>query len=89
MNKCKCDVNANDYGNIIQTGLGQSLLTLSPSVVDYCSTLKIIDQSNEKVCCSIFSSKLDSHPKVFKTGDIVRLHRVKVRKVCPVILYYK
>ncbi|XP_067091102.1 protection of telomeres protein 1 isoform X2 [Osmerus mordax] len=46
---------------------------------DYCSSLKIIDQSNEKVACSIFSSKLDSHPKIFKTGDIIRLHRVKTQ----------
>lgn len=46
---------------------------------DYCSTLKIMDQSNEKVGCTIFSSKLENHPKIFKMGDIIRLHRVKTQ----------
>ncbi|XP_010862726.4 protection of telomeres protein 1 isoform X2 [Esox lucius] len=44
---------------------------------DYCSTLKITDQSNNKVGCTIFSDKLEEHPKIFKIGDIIRLHRVK------------
>ncbi|XP_060770761.1 protection of telomeres protein 1 isoform X1 [Neoarius graeffei] len=46
---------------------------------DYCSTLKITDQSNAKVCCTIFSEKLEDHPKIFRIGDIVRLHRVKTQ----------
>ncbi|CDQ76595.1 unnamed protein product [Oncorhynchus mykiss] len=45
---------------------------------DYCSTLKITDQSNQKVGCTIFCDKLEEHPKIFKMGDIIRLHRVKV-----------
>ena len=49
---------------------------LSP--IDYCSTLKITDQSNQKVGCTIFCDKLEEHPKIFKMGDIIRLHRVKV-----------
>ncbi|XP_034033238.1 protection of telomeres protein 1 [Thalassophryne amazonica] len=44
---------------------------------DFCSSLKIIDQSNQKVCCTIFRKKLEDHPKIFQIGDIVRLHRVK------------
>ncbi|KAM3870190.1 protection of telomeres protein 1 [Diretmus argenteus] len=44
---------------------------------DFCSTLKITDQSNQKVACTIFCEKLDDHPKIFQMGDIIRLHRVK------------
>ncbi|XP_056138096.1 protection of telomeres protein 1 isoform X2 [Lampris incognitus] len=46
---------------------------------DYCSTLKITDQSNQKVSCTIFCEKPEDHPRIFKTGDIVRLHRVKTK----------
>uniref|UniRef100_A0A3B1K7Q9 Protection of telomeres protein 1 n=1 Tax=Astyanax mexicanus TaxID=7994 RepID=A0A3B1K7Q9_ASTMX len=46
---------------------------------DYCSTLKITDQSNAKVGCTIFSEKLEDHPKIFRVGDIIRLHRVKAQ----------
>ncbi|KAL0968092.1 hypothetical protein UPYG_G00262280 [Umbra pygmaea] len=46
---------------------------------DYCSTLKITDQSNNKVGCTIFCDKLEEHPKIFKIGDIIRLHRVKTQ----------
>ncbi|KAM6972933.1 protection of telomeres protein 1 [Aplochiton taeniatus] len=46
---------------------------------DYCSTLKIIDQSKVKVLCTIFREKLEEHPKIFKMGDIIRLHRVKTQ----------
>ncbi|MFT7799652.1 protection of telomeres protein 1 [Arapaima gigas] len=48
---------------------------------DYCSTLKITDESNVKIGCSIFSEKLEEHPKVFKNGDIIRLHRVKATQL--------
>ncbi|XP_053347159.1 protection of telomeres protein 1 [Clarias gariepinus] len=46
---------------------------------DYCSTLKITDQSMAKVSCTIFSERLEDHPKIFRTGDIIRLHRVKAQ----------
>lgn len=46
---------------------------------DFCSSLKITDQSQEKIGCTIFCDKLEKHPKVFKIGDIVRMHRVKVQ----------
>ncbi|XP_037836716.1 protection of telomeres protein 1 isoform X4 [Kryptolebias marmoratus] len=45
---------------------------------DLCSTLKITDQSNENIGCTIFCEKLKDHPRIFQIGDIVRLHRVKV-----------
>ncbi|XP_012730403.2 protection of telomeres protein 1 isoform X2 [Fundulus heteroclitus] len=46
---------------------------------DYCSSLKITDQSNKKIGCTIFCEKLEEHPTIFQTGDIVRMHRVKVQ----------
>ncbi|KAI9547471.1 hypothetical protein NQZ68_017020 [Dissostichus eleginoides] len=46
---------------------------------DFCSSLKITDQSNEKISCSVFCEKLEDHPKIYQIGDIVRLHRVKVQ----------
>ncbi|XP_051548820.1 protection of telomeres protein 1-like isoform X3 [Myxocyprinus asiaticus] len=44
---------------------------------DYCSTLKITDQSDAKVGCTIFSKNLEDHPVIFRVGDIIRLHRFK------------
>uniref|UniRef100_A0A8C5F919 Protection of telomeres protein 1 n=1 Tax=Gadus morhua TaxID=8049 RepID=A0A8C5F919_GADMO len=46
---------------------------------DYCSSLKITDQSNQKVVCTIFCEKLEDHPKIFQLGDIIRMHRVKTQ----------
>ncbi|XP_075884934.1 protection of telomeres protein 1 isoform X2 [Nelusetta ayraudi] len=46
---------------------------------DYCSTLKITDQSNQIVWCSIFCKNPVDHPVIFQVGDIIRLHRVKVK----------
>ncbi|KAM6937649.1 protection of telomeres protein 1 [Xenentodon cancila] len=46
---------------------------------DFCSSLKITDQSKHKISCTIFSDDLENHPKVFQTGDVVRMHRVKVQ----------
>ncbi|KAJ4921597.1 hypothetical protein JOQ06_022399, partial [Pogonophryne albipinna] len=40
---------------------------------DFCSSLKITDQSNEKISCSIFCEKLEDHPKIYQIGDIVQL----------------
>ncbi|XP_055078315.1 protection of telomeres protein 1 isoform X2 [Periophthalmus magnuspinnatus] len=48
------------------------------SGTDYCSSLKITDQSNQRIGCNIFLSKLEEHPKIFQVGDIIRMHRVKV-----------
>lgn len=49
-------------------------------VSDYCSTLKLTDQSGAKVGCTIFCEKQEKHPKIFKIGDVIRLHRVKVEE---------
>ncbi|KAL6106229.1 pot1 [Pungitius sinensis] len=46
---------------------------------DFCSTLKITDQSEQKIACTVFRDKLEDHPQIFRVGDIVRLHRVKVK----------
>ncbi|XP_005747679.2 protection of telomeres protein 1 [Pundamilia nyererei] len=46
---------------------------------DFCSSLKITDHSNEKIGCTIFCEKLEDHPKIFRNGDIVRMHRVKAQ----------
>ncbi|PWA19917.1 hypothetical protein CCH79_00016550 [Gambusia affinis] len=44
---------------------------------DYCSSLKITDQTERKIGCTIFCENLEDHPRIFQTGDIVRMHRVK------------
>ncbi|XP_041852864.1 protection of telomeres protein 1 isoform X2 [Melanotaenia boesemani] len=44
---------------------------------DLCSSLKITDQSNRRVGCTIFHENLENHPKIFQMGDIIRMHRVK------------
>lgn len=31
-----------------------------------------------KLTCTLFSGNLDSLPKIYKVGDIVRFHRIKV-----------
>uniref|UniRef100_A0A671VFJ7 Protection of telomeres protein 1 n=1 Tax=Sparus aurata TaxID=8175 RepID=A0A671VFJ7_SPAAU len=46
---------------------------------DFCSTLKITDPSNRKIGCTVFCEKLDNHPKIFRIGDIIRMHRVKTQ----------
>ncbi|XP_042266718.1 protection of telomeres protein 1 isoform X1 [Thunnus maccoyii] len=46
---------------------------------DFCSSLKITDQSNQKIGCTIFCENLDDHPKIFQIGDIIRMHRVKTQ----------
>ncbi|XP_028441116.1 protection of telomeres protein 1 isoform X2 [Perca flavescens] len=45
---------------------------------DFCSSLKITDQSNQKIGCTIFC-QLEDHPKIFQIGDIIRFHRVKTQ----------
>uniref|UniRef100_A0A3Q3X9A5 Protection of telomeres protein 1 n=1 Tax=Mola mola TaxID=94237 RepID=A0A3Q3X9A5_MOLML len=43
---------------------------------DFCSSLKITDQSNQKIRCNVFCEKLEDHPKIFQIGDIIRMHRL-------------
>ncbi|XP_067420417.1 protection of telomeres protein 1 [Emydura macquarii macquarii] len=47
---------------------------------DYCSVVTIVDQSNVKLTCTLFNGNLDALPKVYKIGDIVRFHRIKIRE---------
>ncbi|KAM4901822.1 protection of telomeres protein 1 isoform 2-T6 [Sylvia borin] len=47
---------------------------------DYCSVVTLVDQSNVKLTCSLFSGNLDSLPKIYKVGEIVRFHRIKIRE---------
>ncbi|XP_065812924.1 protection of telomeres protein 1 isoform X2 [Labrus bergylta] len=44
---------------------------------DFCSILKITDQSKKEILCKVFCKKLEDHPNIFQIGDIVRLHGVK------------
>ncbi|KAM9854843.1 protection of telomeres protein 1 [Aulostomus maculatus] len=47
---------------------------------DFCSSLKITDQSNQKISCTVFCKELKNHPQIFQNGDIVRMHRVKAQR---------
>ncbi|XP_058661141.1 protection of telomeres protein 1 isoform X1 [Ammospiza nelsoni] len=47
---------------------------------DFCSIVTLVDQSNVKLTCSLFSGNLDFLPKIYKVGDIVRFHRIKIRE---------
>ncbi|XP_053742544.1 protection of telomeres protein 1 isoform X2 [Synchiropus splendidus] len=46
---------------------------------DICSSVNIIDQSNRKVCCTIFCAKITAHPQILRVGDIIRMHRLKAQ----------
>ncbi|XP_063998444.1 protection of telomeres protein 1 isoform X6 [Pogoniulus pusillus] len=45
---------------------------------DYCSVVTLVDPSNAKLTCTLFSGNVDCLPKIYKVGDIVRFHRIKV-----------
>ncbi|XP_040267838.1 protection of telomeres protein 1 [Bufo bufo] len=47
---------------------------------DFCSVITIVDQSNVKLKCTFFSGNQDGLPSIFKIGDIVRFHRIKIQK---------
>uniref|UniRef100_A0A4X2K3Q3 Protection of telomeres protein 1 n=1 Tax=Vombatus ursinus TaxID=29139 RepID=A0A4X2K3Q3_VOMUR len=47
---------------------------------DYCSVVSIMDQSNAKLTCMLFSVNLDTLPVIYKIGDIVRFHRLKIQQ---------
>ncbi|XP_061578168.1 protection of telomeres protein 1 [Cololabis saira] len=46
---------------------------------DFCSSLKITDQSKQRTICTIFCDNREKHPQIYQAGDIVRLHRVKAQ----------
>ncbi|XP_048356061.1 protection of telomeres protein 1 isoform X2 [Sphaerodactylus townsendi] len=47
---------------------------------DYCSVVTIVDQSDTKLVCTLFNANTDALPKIYKNGDIVRFHRLKVQE---------
>ncbi|XP_074049887.1 protection of telomeres protein 1 isoform X2 [Macrotis lagotis] len=47
---------------------------------DYCSVVILMDQSNAKLTCMLFSVNLDTLPVIYKIGDIVRFHRLKIQQ---------
>ncbi|XP_072123999.1 protection of telomeres protein 1 isoform X2 [Mobula birostris] len=47
---------------------------------DYCSTVTIVDHSEGKLHCVIFNGNPDLLPKIYKVGDVVRFHRVKIQE---------
>ncbi|XP_077194458.1 protection of telomeres protein 1 isoform X2 [Paroedura picta] len=47
---------------------------------DYCSVVTVVDQSDTKLVCTLFNANRDALPKIYKNGDIVRFHRIKVQE---------
>ncbi|XP_042323786.1 protection of telomeres protein 1 isoform X2 [Sceloporus undulatus] len=47
---------------------------------DYCSVVTLVDQSNTKLICTLFNTNKDALPQIYRNGDIVRFHRIKVRE---------
>lgn len=47
---------------------------------DFCSIITIVDQSNVKLKCLLFSGNQDALPRIHKLGDIVRFHRIKIQR---------
>ncbi|XP_064302286.1 protection of telomeres protein 1 isoform X2 [Phalacrocorax carbo] len=47
---------------------------------DYCSVVTLVDPSNVKLTCTLFNGNPDSLPKIYKVGDIVRFHRIKIKE---------
>ncbi|KAB0390168.1 hypothetical protein E2I00_000679, partial [Balaenoptera physalus] len=45
---------------------------------DYCSVVTIVDQTHVKLTCLFFSGNYEALPMIYKNGDIVRFHRLKV-----------
>uniref|UniRef100_A0A0P6JAP2 Protection of telomeres protein 1 n=2 Tax=Heterocephalus glaber TaxID=10181 RepID=A0A0P6JAP2_HETGA len=46
---------------------------------DYCSVVTIVDQTNVKLTCLLFSGNYEALPRIYKIGDIVRFHRLKIQ----------
>ncbi|KAM8972997.1 protection of telomeres protein 1 [Pelodytes ibericus] len=47
---------------------------------DFCSVVTLVDQSDVKLKCLFFNENRDALPKIYKVGDIVRFHRIKIQK---------
>uniref|UniRef100_A0A8C0W468 Protection of telomeres protein 1 n=1 Tax=Castor canadensis TaxID=51338 RepID=A0A8C0W468_CASCN len=46
---------------------------------DYCSVVTIVDQTNAKLTCLLFSGNYEALPIIYKIGDIIRFHRLKIQ----------
>uniref|UniRef100_A0A452THG6 Protection of telomeres protein 1 n=1 Tax=Ursus maritimus TaxID=29073 RepID=A0A452THG6_URSMA len=46
---------------------------------NYCSVVTIVDQTNVKLTCLLFSGNYEALPIIYKNGDIVRFHRLKIQ----------
>ncbi|KAM9651208.1 protection of telomeres protein 1 isoform 2-T2 [Trichechus inunguis] len=46
---------------------------------DYCSVVTIVDETNVKLTCMLFSGNYEALPIIYKNGDIVRFHRLKIQ----------
>nr|XP_010341741.1 protection of telomeres protein 1 isoform X2 [Saimiri boliviensis boliviensis] len=46
---------------------------------DYCTVVTIVDQTNVKLTCLLFSGNYEALPIIYKNGDIVRFHRLKIQ----------
>ncbi|XP_048196117.1 protection of telomeres protein 1 [Perognathus longimembris pacificus] len=47
---------------------------------DYCSVVTIVDQTSVKLTCLLFSGNYEALPIIYKIGDIVRFHRLKIQQ---------
>ncbi|KAG8142831.1 putative Protection of telomeres protein, partial [Naja naja] len=47
---------------------------------NFCTMVTIIDQSNTKLVCSFFKAVKDALPHIYRIGDIVRFHRIKIKE---------
>eukprot|EP00062_Callorhinchus_milii_P013408 gi/632961629/ref/XP_007896860.1/ PREDICTED: protection of telomeres protein 1 [Callorhinchus milii] len=46
---------------------------------DFYSTLTLVDPSAARLHCVLFSGSLDLLPQIYKVGDVVRFHRLKIQ----------
>ncbi|XP_051007807.1 protection of telomeres protein 1 [Acomys russatus] len=46
---------------------------------DYCSVVTIVDQTNVRLTCMLFSGNYEALPSIYKVGDVVRFHRLKIQ----------
>ncbi|XP_052048563.1 protection of telomeres protein 1-like isoform X1 [Apodemus sylvaticus] len=46
---------------------------------DYCSVVTIVDQTNVKLTCMLFSRDYDALPSIYKVGDIVCFRGLKIQ----------
>ncbi|XP_027272569.1 protection of telomeres protein 1 isoform X4 [Cricetulus griseus] len=50
-----------------------------PGTKDYCSVVTIVDQTNVKLTCTLFSRNYEDLPVIYKVGDIVCFRGLKIQ----------